>query len=425
MKRLPILLTVVVLISYADLAGAESKFVVGPKVPIKAHAFSLHDVRLGEGPFKRAMDLDAKYLLDLEPDRLLSRFRETAGLKPKGKIYGGWESRGLSGHTLGHYVSACSMMYAASGDKRFLERVNYIVDELAECQQAHGNGYVGGIPDAKRIFDEVEAGKLKTANFGLNGGWVPWYNLHKLYAGLIDAYRYCDNDKAKKVVTDLADWADKVTGKLSDEKFQSMLRCEHGGMNEALADVYAVTGDKKHLDLAGRFNHRSVIDPLSKREDQLEGLHANTQVPKLIGAARQYELNGKAELRTAAEFFWEVVSQHRSYVNGGNSDAEHFRKKGELWKHLSSRTAETCNTYNMLKLTRHLFAWTGDRRYADYYERALYNHILASQDPKKGMMIYFCSLKPGHFHTYNKPYDSFWCCTGSGIENHVKYGDSI
>ena len=429
MKKLLILLTFVLLTSSSARASDpnqdDTKDIVAPKVPIKAQAFSLKDVRLLPGPFQRAMDLDGQYLLDLEPDRLLSRFREYAGLEPKGPIYGGWESRGVSGHILGHYISACAMMYAGSDDQRFLDRVNYIVDELAICQKEHGNGYVGGIPEAKRIFDEVAAGDIKTANFGLNGGWVPWYTLHKLYAGLLDAHRYCDSDKAKTIATELADWAADVTKELSDEQFQSMLRCEHGGMNEAMADIYAITGNDKYLELAGRFNDRLVIDPLSRREDRLEGMHANTQVPKIIGAARQYELTGNEDFRTAATFFWKVVTQDRSFVNGGNSEAEHFRRKGELWKHLTTSTAETCNTYNMLKLTRHLFAWTADRQYADYYERALYNHILASQDPKKGMTIYFCSLKPGHFHTYGTPFDSFWCCTGSGLENHVKYGDSI
>jgi len=432
MKKLLILLeAVILLVLTGPLARgsvpeqSEAKCQVAPKVPIKAHAFSLHDVRLLDGPFKKAMGLGGQYILDLEPDRLLSRFREYAGLKPKGKIYGGWESRGVSGHTLGHYLSACAMMYAASGDERFLDRVNYIVDELALCQKAHRNGYVSGIPEGKRIFAEVAAGDIKPANFGLNGGWVPWYTMHKLYAGLVDAYRYCDNEKAKTVVIELSDWATGATKDLSDEQFQTMLKCEYGGMNDTLAEVYAITGKQEYLDLAGRFNDSLVLDPLLRREDRLEGVHANTQVPKIIGAARQYELTGNEDLRKVAEFFWEVVAQHRSYVNGGNGDAERFQRRGELWKHLSPVASETCGTYNMLKLTRHLFAWTADGRYADYYERALYNHILATQDPKKGMLMYFCSLKPGHFHTYSSPYDSFWCCTGSGLENHVKYGDSI
>jgi uncharacterized protein len=403
----------------------DAEFLVAPKVPIKARAFSLKDVRLLDSPFKKAMDIDAGYLLKLEPDRLLSLIRKRAGLEPKAADYGGWERLGLTGHILGHYMSACSMMYASTGDRRFADRVNYIVDELAICQKAHGTGYVGGVPGAKRIFAEIAAGKIEARKFGLNGGWVPWYNLHKIYAGLVDAYRYCNNAKAKTIVVAMTDWADKVTGNLSTEQFETMFQCENGGMNEALADVYAITGKSEHLRLADKFNHRFVLDPLARRQDRLEGLHANTQVPKVIGAARQYELTGNKDFRIAAEFFWDEVVRNRSYVNGGNSEREHFRTKGELWKRLTPSTAETCNTYNMLRLTRHLLAWTADPQYAEYYERALYNHILASQEPKNGGTIYFCSLKPGHFHTYNSPDNSFWCCTGSGLENHAKYGDSI
>jgi len=402
-----------------------SKYRVTAKVPIEARAFDLRDVRLGDGPFKKAMDLDAKYLLKLEPDRLLSLIRKRAGLDPRAEDYGGWERMGLTGHILGHYMTACSLMYAASGDRQFADRVNYIVDELEQCQKAYGTGYLGGVPQARRIFAEVAAGKIEARKFGLNGGWVPWYNLHKLYAGLVDAYRYCDNEKAKTIVVAMTDWASGVTAKLSDEQMEKMFECEIGGMNEVLADIYAITGKPEHLKLARRFNHKFVLDPLSRREDRLEGLHANTQVPKVIGAARQYELTGDSSLRTAADFFWDEVVRDRTYVNGGNSEREHFRPKGLMWRRLTPSTAETCNTYNMLKLTRHLFAWTAEGRYADYYERALYNHILASQEPKRGATIYFCSLKPGHFHTYNSPDNSFWCCTGSGLENHVKYGDSI
>ncbi|MBL7219839.1 MAG: glycoside hydrolase family 127 protein [Phycisphaerae bacterium] len=431
MKKMLTMTTLITSLLMSTMAGAsapeqgEKKYSVAPKVPIEAYAFSLSDVRLLDGPFKKAMDLDAKYLLDLQPDRFMSLLRKQAGLKPKGEIYGGWEGRGLAGHVLGHYISACSMMYAASGDKRYADRVHYLVDELAECQKAYGSGYVGGVPEAKRIFAEVAAGKIVARKFSLNKGWVPWYNLHKLYAGLVDAYRICGSDKARKIVIGMTDWAAGVTGKLTDKQMQSMFACEIGGMNEALADIYAITGKAEHLKLATRFNDMSVLGPLSKRQDRLEGLHANTQAPKVIGVARQYELTGNKDFRIAAEFFWEEVTRHRSYVNGGNSEREHFRTKGELWKRLTPSTSETCNTYNMLKLTRHLFAWTAEEQYADYYERALYNHILASQEPKKGGMIYFCELKPGHFHTYSTRFESFWCCTGTGIENHVKYGDSI
>jgi len=398
-------------------AGREARFEV--------RFFDLNQVRLLEGPFQQAMQRDAQYLLELDPDRLLSRFREYAGLKPKAEIYGGWERLSCSGHSLGHYLSACAMMYAATGDQRFLERANYIVDELARCQQAHGNGYVGAIPEADRIFGDLAAGKIKVSSFGLNGGWVPWYVLHKLFAGLLDAHHYCDNQKARLVVVKLADWACQVTGGLSDEQFQTMLRCEHGGMSEVLAEIYALTGHRKYLELARRFNHRQILDPLVRGEDRLQGLHVNTQIPKLIGAARQYELTGDEQLQAAVKFFWREVTEHRSYVIGGVSDAEHFHRRGELWKHLTTLTAETCATYNMLKLTRHVFAWTADPTCMDYYERALYNHILASQDPKTGMVLYFCSLKPGHFHVYSTPHDSFWCCTGTGMENHARYGESI
>ena len=429
MKHLPILLAVVLLPGSLVHASTPEKgdttYKVAEQIPIKAYAFNLENVRLLDGPFKDAMGLGAQYITDLEPDRLLSRFREYAGLKPKGKIYGGWESRGISGHTLGHYLSACALMYAASGEKFYLDRANYIVDELALCQKANGNGYVGGIPRGKELFAEVAAGDIKTANFGLNGGWVPWYTMHKLYAGLVDAYRYCGNEKAKTVLIGLTDWACDLAKDLSDKQFQTMLTCEYGGMNDTLADVYALTGEKKYLALATRFNDQRILGPFLQGNDRLQGVHANTQIPKVVGAARQYELTGKEDYRKIVDFFWETVTKQQSFVNGGSGDAERFVTKGELWKHLGPLASETCGTYNMLKLTRHLFAWTAQGRYADYYERALYNHILVTQEPKKGMLLYFCSLKPGHFHTYSKPYDSFWCCTGSGLENHVKYGDSI
>ncbi len=409
----------------ADTLQANLPLKIKDKVPQKAYAFSLCDVRLLDSPFKAAMELDAKYLLSLEADRFLSRYREFAGLKSKAEAYGGWEKATISGHSLGHYLTAISKLYACTSDRHLLERVNYIVDELAQCQKAWGNGFVGGFPRSREVFTEIKAGNIRTAGFDLNGLWVPWYNLHKLYMGLVDACLYCGNEKTKDILIKSTDWAWDMVGHLSDEQFEKMLHCEHGGINEAFAEIYALTGYEKALTLAERFYHHRVLDPLAREEDKLTGLHSNTQIPKLIGLARLYRLTGKEHYNTASSFFWETIVQNRTYVNGGNTDGEYFFPPEEFSKHLSIHTTETCNTYNMLKLTRQLFAMNPGVSYADYYERALYNHILASQDPKQGMMIYFCPLKSGHFKTYNSPHDSFWCCTGTGMENHVKYGDSI
>lgn len=391
----------------------------------EANPFRLEDVRLLYGPFKVAMTRNAEYLLRLEPDRLLSGFRKEAGLAPKAKVYGGWESMTIAGHSLGHYLSAVSMMFASTGDVRFRDRVNYIVAELDACQRANGNGYVAAIPNGKKIFQEISAGDIRPQPFDLNGGWVPWYTLHKLFAGLLDAHYYLQSKNALNVATRLADWADTTLAKLTEEQFQLMLDCEHGGMNEVLAELYARTGNQKYLQLSRRFHHKKVLEPLTRQEDRLQGLHANTQIPKLIGLARRYELTSDPSDKTAAEFFWQRVVHHHSYVNGGHSDGERFGPPDKLNNRLSQNTAETCNTYNMLKLTRHLFEWHASAEYADYYERALYNHILASQNPDDGMVCYYVPLKAGSRKVYSKPFDSFWCCVGSGMENHAKYGEAI
>jgi DUF1680 family protein len=403
----------------------DSRVAVATKVPIKAYAFSLEEVRLLEGPFKEAMERDASYLLTLEPDRLLHRFRLYAGLEPRAPTYGGWETQGVSGHSLGHYLSACSMMYASMGDERFHERVKYIVDELEACQNANGNGYVSGIPDGKRVFAEVAAGDIRPTDSELNGLWVPWYTQHKLFAGLLEAYRYCRNEKALLIARKLGNWVGGVVANLNDEQMQKMLACEHGGMNESLVELYAIMGDEKYLALSRRFHHKAVLDPLANRQDCLPGLHANTQIPKITGVARRYEVTGDATDRTIADFFWDRVVHHHSYVTGGDSEHEHFGPADKLNDRLSAETTETCNTYNMLKLTRHLFAWHATAEYADYYERALYNHILASQDPNTGMMCYFVPLKEGEYKRYSNPFNDFTCCHGTGMENHAKYGDSI
>ncbi|MGD0326865.1 MAG: beta-L-arabinofuranosidase domain-containing protein [Terriglobia bacterium] len=392
-------------------------------VRMKASPFALEDVTLLDGPFKEAMQRDGAYLLKLDPDRFLYYFRVTAGLQSKAPIYGGWEAH--VGRMLGHYLSACSMMYASTRDQQFLGRVTYVVSQIGECQRANGDGYVGGIPEGKRLFIQIAAGEIEADRDGLNGVHAPWYMMHKLFAGLRDAHLYCGSKEAKGLLMGLADWACKLLANLSDAQFQKMLACEHGGMNEVLADVYALTGDRKYLVLAERFNHKAVLDPLMRRQDDLTGLHANTQLAKLVGLARLFEVTGKRNFRTGAMFFWEEVAWKRSYVTGGDSDHEDFFPIGDMGQHLSVGTAETCNAYNMLKLTRHLFCWDARAGYADFYERALYHHILGSQDPETGMMTYYYSLKPGHFKTFSTPFDSFWCCVGTGMENHSKYGESI
>lgn len=426
MKNISLLLLLSLTILSSACKSESEKTVVADKVSMEAQPFPLSDLRLLPGsPFKHAMDKNGEWLLDLSADRLLHRFRLNAGLTPKGEIYGGWESLGVSGHTLGHYLSACAMMYAASGDERYKERVDYIIKELAECQNARKTGYVGGIPNEDKIWAEVSSGDIRSQGFDLNGGWVPWYTLHKLWAGLIDAYRYGNNDQAKEVAVKLSDWAVNSFGNLSEESFQKMLACEFGGMNESFADMYAITGNENYLKLARQFYHKAILDPLKEQRDELEGKHSNTQVPKIIGEARLYELTGDKDMQTIATFYWDRIVNHHSYVNGGNSNYEHLGKPDCLNDRLSPFTSETCNTYNMLKLTKHLFTWNPQAAYMDYYERALYNHILASQNPDDGMVCYSVPLESGTKKEFSTRFDSFWCCVASGIENHVKYAESV
>ncbi len=426
MKRSAILS--LVLIFAAHLTAPEisrcdenSKIKVANKVPLKASPFDLKDVRLLDGPFRDAMLRDQKFLLSIDSDRLLHTFRVTAGLPSAAKPLGGWEAPDfeLRGHSIGHFLSACALMYSSTGDERFKVKAGGIVTELAKIQQAMMSrgfhpGYLSAFPE--ELFDRVDARQNVLA---------PYYTLHKIMAGLLDVYIHCDNRQALDVLTRLADWVKFRVDRLSDERQQRALETEFGGMNEVLANLYAVTGNAEYLRVARKFDHRALFDPLARGEDPLNGLHANTQIPKMIGAAREYELTGEKRYYDIATFFWDRVANHRSYVIGGHSDNEGFFPPEDFSRHLGAASTETCNTYNMLKLSRELFALEPRAETMDFYERGLYNHILASQDPSTGMMCYYVPLKPGAFKTYSKPEDSFWCCVGTGMENHAKYPDTI
>jgi DUF1680 family protein len=390
-----------------------------------ADLFPLRDVRLGPSPFLDAQTTDLHYLMAMDPDRLLAPFLREAGLEPKQPSYGNWESSGLDGHMGGHYLSALALMFASTGDPEVQRRLNYFVAELKRAQQANGDGYLGGIPGGRAAWRDVADGKLHADNFSVNGKWVPWYNLHKIYAGLRDAWHYAGNEDARLMLIQLSDWALRLTGKLTDEQMQAMLKSEHGGMNEVLADVYQMTGDARYLALALRFSHQAVLAPLGKGEDRLTGLHANTQIPKVIGFQRIGELTKRKDMAQAAEFFWQTVVEHRTVAIGGNSVKEHFHDSADFSPMINEvEGPETCNTYNMLKLTEMLFLADGQGKYADYYERALYNHILASQRPGGGF-AYFTPMRPNHYRVYSQVDQGMWCCVGSGIESHAKYGEFI
>lgn len=392
----------------------------------EVQSFPLDQVTLLGGPFKEAQRRDVEYLKELEPDRLLHNFHRFAGLKAKAPRYEGWESSELAGHTLGHYLSAISMYHATSGDEEFAERIDYIVNELAHVQEAHGDGYVAAIPGGRELFREIEQGKITEAeNFSLNGIWAPWYTIHKELAGLLDAYWFADNEQALEVAKNLADWAYETTENLTRTEWEHMLRTEYGGMSEALANLYDVTGEERYLELSQNFHDQTVMGPLAREESNLPGLHSNTQIPKMISAAKRYQLLGADSLETIATFFWDRVINHHTFAPGGHGIDEYFHAPDSLADNLTASTMETCSTYNMLRLTRYLFTIDSTARYMDYYERGLYNHILTSQEPRRGMMTYLTSLKPGHYLTYSTPTESFWCCVGTGMENHVKYGDTI
>lgn len=399
----------------------------------KVEPFPLEAVTLAPSPWLDAVKANSAYLKSLSPDRLLHNFHKSAGLPPKGEIYAGWEDMGIAGHTLGHYLTACALAYGQTRDPVFKTLMDSTVAEMAVIQAAHGDGYIGGTTvdrdgkkvDGKIVFEEVRAHNIFSNGFDLNGGWVPIYTWHKVHAGLLDVHRYTGNAQALDVAVKMSDYMIGVLGGLSEEEMQKVLAAEHGGINETFAETYARTGEPRFLAMAKRLYHKAVLTPLSEGRDELQGKHANTQIPKLTGLARLYEVTGETGYRDTATYFWDRVVNHHSYVIGGNSSGEHFGAPGQLSHRLDDKTCEACNTYNMLKLTRHLYQWQPDAAWFDFYERAHLNHIMAHQDPKTGMFVYFMPLSSGSQRIYSTPESSFWCCVGSGIESHAKHGDSI
>ena len=397
----------------------QKKIAVEAKSPIVACQFDLHDVRLLAGPLKESLERNRKYLLSLEVDRLVHNFRVNAGLPSKAQPLGGWEAPTceLRGHFTGHYLSACALMYASTGDVRVKEKADQVVDALAACQRVLGSsGYLSAYPE--EFIDRVENGKRV---------WAPYYTLHKIMAGLLDMYMQCENTQALEVVKGMASWMKKRTDKLDEKQMQEMLKVEFGGMAEVLANLHAVTADPVDLELARRFEKRSFLDPLADHKDQLQGLHANTHIPQVIGAAREYELTGEASYYEIASFFWNEIVDARSYATGGTSNYEYWRDEPyKLADELSQESHENCCTYNMLRLTEHLFSWSPNTRFFDYYERALFNGILPTHHPTVGgAIMYYVPMNSGLFKVFGVPDSSYFCCNGSGIESFAKLGNNI
>lgn len=395
------------------------------KAQKKADLFPLDAVSVTSGIFKQAAETDFNYIQQLDPDRLLAPYLREAGLKPKAQLYTNWENTGLDGHTLGHYLSALSMYFASTKDKKAESLIDYTLSELKRVQTANGNGYIGGIPNSAALWNDIKDGKISAGSFSLNDRWVPLYNIHKPFAGLKDAWVHAKKSEAKDMLIAFTDWFVDITKNLTEAQVQDMLRSEHGGLNEVFAEVYHITSNVKYLELAKRFSERALLDPLAANKDILTGMHANTQIPKFIGFERINQLEPTKNYHDASINFYNNIIQHRSLSIGGNSVREHFNPIDDFSSVLASEQGpETCNTYNMLKLSKMLFEDSAEVEYIDFYERGLYNHILSSQNPNGGF-VYFTPMRPGHYRVYSQPETSFWCCVGSGMENHTKYNELI
>jgi len=401
-----------------DTAQKDGKTVSYERVPWQVRPFPMKQVRLGEGSCKIAMEADRQYLRSLPPDRLLHTFRINAGIASSAQPLGGWEAPDceLRGHYAGgHYLSACALMYVSSGDEDLKKNADTVVAELGKCQTALKSGYLSAFPI--EFFDRLRERQRV---------WAPFYTVHKIMAGLLDMYVYCGNEQALEMVQKMAGWTAGYTGSLSYDHMQRVLGTEYGGMGEVLSNLYAVTGKDYFLEVAQRFDKQQFFDPLAAHRDELKGLHVNTHIPQVIAAARFYELTGDRRYRDIAEYFWHEVVSERSYCTGGTSNGESWNTDpGKLSTELGPSTTECCCAYNMMKLTRHLFGWSADPHLMDYYERTLFNHRLGTINPEDGTMMYYLPLAAGYWKTFGKPFDSLWCCTGTGSEEYAKLTDTI
>lgn len=388
--------------------------------------FPLGDITLLDGPLKHARDLNVQVLLKYDCDRMLAPYRKEAGLQPRKPSYPNWD--GLDGHVGGHYLSALAIN-AATGNEECRKRMEYMISELQlvldannQRHEAWCHNYIGGVPNSAKMWTAFSKG-----DFGpYFGTWAPFYNIHKMYAGLRDAWLYCGNEQAKNLFLKFCDWAVDITHDLSDGQMEKMLGNEHGGMNEVLADAYAITGEQKYLNCARRFSHKLLLVPMEEGKDCLDNMHANTQIPKVIGYQRIAELAHDVQYHNASEYFWEIVTRQRSLALGGNSRREHFPTKETCIDYINDIDGpESCNTYNMLKLTEDLNRVKPDGMYGDFYETAMFNHILSTQHPQHGGYVYFTSARPRHYRNYSAPNKAMWCCVGTGMENHGKYGQFV
>lgn len=399
----------------------------------KIELFPLNDVQITEGQFKQIQELDHQYLLTLEPDKMLSWFRREAGLTPKAQPYPYWESEDvwgggpLAGHILGFYMSSMSMMYQTTNDPMILERLNYVIKELKQCQKAQGDGYLLATINGKHVFEDVIDGEFTTNNPCINTTWEPIYIMNKIMLGLYGVYTRCNIQDAKLILINMANWfGNEILNKLDHDNIQKLLVCEHGSINESYINVYEITGDSKYLEWAKKLNDEDMWVPLSKNEDILNGWHANTQIPKFTGFNAVYRYTNNKAYNNAAINFWDIVVEKHTWINGGNSTGEHFFEENLFESKVPQKGGpESCNSVNMMRLTESLYQTDALPKRIDYYERVLYNHILANYDPEQGMCVYYTPMRPGHYKIYGTKYHSFWCCTGTGFEAPAKFAQMI